>query len=167
MQSEAADDACPVEEKPGKQQRSVEMQRFFSEKDIAKHEINAICCGSLYEIRWDENKACKVKDIVSIEDDFDQNMQRWWPFTLMEIRKKNSVTAVRGTRFRHQRSIYLHTRYMGQDKKEKVKILFGNIRNKWSRMKGKELFWGRIKGKKIKGWKWKCIPLMGRMWQRQ
>ena len=50
MQSEAADDASPVEEKPGKQQRSVEMQRFFSEKNIAKHEI-AICCGSLYEIR--------------------------------------------------------------------------------------------------------------------
>ena len=47
MQSEAADDASPVEEKPGKQQRSVEMQRFFSEKNIARHEMNAICCGSL------------------------------------------------------------------------------------------------------------------------
>ena len=34
MQSEAADDASPVEEKPGKQQRSVEMQRFFSEKTL-------------------------------------------------------------------------------------------------------------------------------------
>ena len=42
---------------------------------------------------------------------------------------------------------------MGQDKKEKMKILFGNIRNKWSRINGKELFWGRVKGKKIKGWK--------------
>ena len=35
-----------------------------------------------------------------------------------------NITAVRGTRFRHQQSVYLHTRYMGQDKKEKIKILF-------------------------------------------
>ena len=98
MQSEAADDASPVEEKPGKQQRSVEMQRFFSEKNIAKHEI-AICCGSLYEIRWDENKACNVNDIVLKEDDLDQKNVTMMALHVDGNQKKKlcgDVTAVRG-----------------------------------------------------------------------
>ena len=90
MQSEAADDASPVEEKPGKQQRSVEMQRFFSEKNIAKHEI-AICYGSLYEIRWDENKACNVNDIVLKEDDLDQKNVTMMALHVDGNQKKNSV----------------------------------------------------------------------------